>query len=124
MKFSYKPDELAEFTAGSSIRVGDMLALNASGQAVPMTNTANQLFIGVSNSSAEAGQSVEVLRQAQIVAVAHSGVTFTTADVGSIAYAESATTVGKTATGRTAVGRVMKVISPDKVWIATKNFTI
>ena len=100
------PLALYEINSGSGIAVGNIVALNSTGKAVPAADNAGLLVIGVAVRIAD--NNVEIADG--ILSFANSSsAALSRADRGGVAYAADASTVAKTATNKIAVGVVVDV---------------
>lgn len=113
--------------ANALIEMGDLVQIVSGGLASPMTQAANLVFVGVAATSADnrggaAGdKTVRVLRRGTVEI--DTATTFTQSNVGQLCYAENKSSVHTTATGRTAVGRVISIVG-NRVRIDFSKATI
>jgi hypothetical protein len=108
--------------AATKINGGTLVALNATGYAAPATKAAALKILGRAEESADntagaAGAVTVLARRKAVFKYANSASdSLTQADVGGTAYAEDDSTVCKTATGASAVGKILGV-EDDGVWV-------
>jgi hypothetical protein len=109
--------------SNTTIYAGALVARNATGYAVPASDSTNLVVLGraelsVANTGADGAVNVEVRRG---VFRWENGDTFTIADVGTTAVVEDDATVQKaaSATHDIAVGKILAV-DADGVWVETK----
>ena len=100
------PLALYEINSGSVIAVGNIIALNSAGKAVPAADTAGLLVIGVAvridDGSVEIADGILSFANSSSAALSRE-------DRGNVAYDADASTVAKTATNKIAVGIVVDV---------------
>ena len=106
--------EVRTFVAGATIYAGALVALNASGKAVPASDTANLTVVGVAQFPAASGEYVNV--KSGCFAFDASGIT--NAAIGSIVYVSDDHTVASSSTNSIAAGEVFEV-DDDGVWVIT-----
>ena len=99
---------------GSYVYAGSLVALNASGEAVPATDTTGLTVIGVSQQEKEAGERVKVRRIGAYKLANDASLDDT--HVGKTCYAIDDQTVGETSTNSIAAGTVIQV-EDDGVWV-------
>lgn len=125
----------AEFpvAAGMKIGMGNLVALDPNGYAVPLGPLPNQPFAGIAITSADnsggsnGAVSVVVQRVGTVELDIHPGASFTQAKVGQTAYGDVDSTTGvstahNSSTNRTAVGSVVAVLG-NRVRIDMRRFT-
>ena len=122
----------AEFPVaeGAKIGMGNLVAINENGYAVPLPPFPNQRFAGIAVTSADnsggsnGAVSVVVQRVGTVELDIHPGATFTQSSVGTTAYGDfsGVSTAHNNSAGRTAVGSVVAVLG-NRVRIDIRRFT-
>ena len=113
--------ELAYEVAGSTtIYAGSLVALNASGYAVPAANTAGFKFLGVAmehvdNSSGSNGDKTVRVRRKGVFRFDASGMAIT--DIGASVYVSDDHTVAKSTTNSVACGKIAEFVSATEVGV-------
>lgn len=110
--------QLRTLESAGTIYAGALVAVNASGKAVPASDTAGLTVVGRAQHPAKTGEKITV-KSGCFAFDAADGVTFTAADAGSIAYVADDHTVDKSGgTNKIAAGVVYDV-DEQGVWIRT-----
>lgn len=113
----------APVAASTSLIKGSMVALNASGDCVPVTAVTTLLVAGmaeesVDNSAGIAGAKKVTMRFGLFKwANATAGDAITRADIGALAYGVDNQTVSDVSTGRSIVGVIADVDSDGGIWV-------
>ena len=106
--------------AGSNIYAGALVAVNASGVAVPMSLATGLACVGVAefacNNVGGVAGALTVIAQRRKAFRFNNGASITLASVGAAAYAMDDNTVTTTATGASAVGTICNVDGAG-VWV-------
>ncbi|WP_043588978.1 hypothetical protein [Geminisphaera colitermitum] len=120
-------DEFAyPVAAATKIWLGTLVALDATGRAVPAANTAALKVAGVSqqdidNSDGAAGDQLVNLRRGVHKFANSATAPLTVADLLTVALVEDDCTVTKTATNNIKAGRVLAIDADGGIWIDTRD---
>ncbi|WP_105494264.1 hypothetical protein [Escherichia coli] len=122
----YRDDELNPVLVAAATEIfgGHMVAVNASGYAVPASATASQITLGVSdgwadNSTGSDGDVTVLVRCGKAFLMANStSDPVTQSQVGKLCYVEDSVTVAKTnnSSARPVAGKVIGICG-DGVWV-------
>lgn len=102
--------------SAGTIYAGALVAVNASGKAVPASDTAGLTVVGRAQHPAKTGEKITV-KVGCFAYDAASGVTFTAADAGSIAYVTDDHTVDKSGGTNKIVAGIVYDVDEQGVWI-------
>ena len=100
--------------AATTIYKGGMVAVDATGYAVPAADAAGTVFMGVAMEGGTAGQTVRVYRRGIFNFVAAN---MAVTDMGARVYVADDATVTKTVGNGVYVGKIVRVISATSVWV-------
>lgn len=106
--------------SAGTIYAGALVAVNGNGKAVPASDTAGLTVIGRAQHPAVSGEKITV-KVGCFAFDAASGVTFTAADAGSIAYVTDDHTVNKTGGTNKIVAGIVYDVDDQGVWIRTAD---
>ena len=106
---------LRQFTAGSLIFAGSLVALNASGKAVPASNTSGLTVIGVAQTQTKEGGMVTVKSGCFRLANSESAAV-TLSEVGDDCFVADDQTVAKSGSNSVVAGKVYDLDSKG-VWV-------
>lgn len=108
--------------AGAAIFAGTLVARDASGTAVPASDTAALRVLGRAEHDAVAGESIQIRRGCYLFANSATHA-LTAASVGKLCYVEDDSTVASTSTNKIVAGRVLEV-TEDGVWVDTTDIPL
>lgn len=108
--------QMRTFVAGADIFGGAMVAINASGKAVPAADAAGLVVVGRAEYGAKAGENVSV-KAGCFAYDAPTGVTVTVADIGKTVFVVDDQTVAFTGTTHATKAGVVFDVDDEGVWV-------
>lgn len=108
--------DLRQFEAAATIFAGSLVALNASGKAVPASDAAGLQVVGIAQGRASSGGIVTVKNGCFRLGNGPEGKALALADIGSPCYVLDDQTVGASSTASIPAG-ILYDIEPKGVWV-------